>query len=556
MVTTQRSDRPNTRRDLLLVAATLVAAIAVYYVAMGRFALWYATDSTSDSTPLHEPLFRTWSGLMGIWAGELPLADRHHYRPVSHTVYWAAYQLWGSAEAGYHLLSLGLHLASAFMAVKVLRRLGIPGAAWCGVVFALHPIAVQTVVWPANIKILVATLFYLVALDAAVRFRSSQRYSTGIWMTVFVGLACLAKTSAMSFPALIALLALAAGWKTISRRELLVFVACAVVVGGITLVDWVFAARASEGPAVPFPLHDRLVLTGVALARSLRNALIPYPLMLNYPFALSIPDLLVSACLLTGGILLLAMRRTWALRNYLMVLSAFCIGMAPYWIVLTATWKATPAHDRYQYLPTLILWAGVSYMLFMGRRSSATRVRIAATIAVAVVTVIFPLLTWRQATLYAGDTDMGEFELTVHPASRMSRMDLLPVYALRQDWSAVARTSEELLGIDHWQDRVNIRRSEIYRGLMTAHLSAQRDDLAVASLRRAIQEYDPDEFLGASQTLHLAAVTLESSDPRLRDPVIASRLLSSLREREDELSADEVLRLRTLSATETANHPK
>jgi hypothetical protein len=59
MAIAQRSDEPNTGRDLLLLTATLVAAVAVYYVAMGRFALWYASDSPSDSTPLHEPLLKT-----------------------------------------------------------------------------------------------------------------------------------------------------------------------------------------------------------------------------------------------------------------------------------------------------------------------------------------------------------------------------------------------------------------------------------------------------------------------------------------------------------------
>lgn len=88
------------------------------------------------------------------------------YRPFSKLVWLCMYRLWGLNSAPYHLVSLGLHWLNTLLVVVLVQWLTDRSrlALGAGILFALLPFHVESVVWLASQYDLLATCGYLATL--------------------------------------------------------------------------------------------------------------------------------------------------------------------------------------------------------------------------------------------------------------------------------------------------------------------------------------------------------------------------------------------------------
>lgn len=111
-------------------------------------------------------------GLGSILGAFDPWRDTWYYRPVTKLVFGLAYALFGTAPAGYHVLSLAAHAAAVVLLFLVARRAGAStGPAFAGaLLFAVHFRQHESVFWFSAISYPLSTAF---GLAAALWFRSS-----------------------------------------------------------------------------------------------------------------------------------------------------------------------------------------------------------------------------------------------------------------------------------------------------------------------------------------------------------------------------------------------
>jgi Flp pilus assembly protein TadD len=256
----------------VLFAATLAAYQPAWHGGM----LW------DDDAHMTRAELQSIEGLRRIW---FEVGATQQYYPVAHTAFWVMRRVSGTDTFGYHLLNITLHSLSAWLAGMILRRLAVPGAWLAAVMFALHPVHVESVAWITELKNTLSGAFYLAAAWWYLRFdedRRTRHYAPAI---VLFGLALLSKTVTATLPA--ALLVVfwwkrgRLGW----RRDVLPLVPFLLLgLGAGILTAWIertFIGAVGE----PYRLTaiERVLVAGRAIWFYFAKIVWPVDLSFNYP---------------------------------------------------------------------------------------------------------------------------------------------------------------------------------------------------------------------------------------------------------------------------------
>jgi tetratricopeptide (TPR) repeat protein len=187
----------NDRVRFWSAAALIVGLVLVaYWPALPGKPLW------DDDAHLTKPELQSVAGLGRIWTD--PRATQQYY-PLLHSVFWIEHAVFGDATPGYHLVNVLLHATDAILLMLILSRLGVPGAPLAGLLFAVHPVCVESVAWISEQKNTLSLAFYLLSALAYLKFdaRRGERGATRSYVLALVlfVLALLSKTVTATLPA-------------------------------------------------------------------------------------------------------------------------------------------------------------------------------------------------------------------------------------------------------------------------------------------------------------------------------------------------------------------
>jgi len=207
---------------------------------------------------------RDWSG--GIWGWPL-----NELRPIAALSFIIDARLWGATPAGYHLTNLLLHLVCSGLVMLVAlatSNRGWPTALLAGVLFALHPVQREAVIWITGRVDLLSAVGLLLGFYGFLRYRAEPRtaWLSVAWCAYAFGI--FAKESCLLLP-VVALLYDRAFRRTekLARPRAVApyagWVACAAVYTGCRLI-------AMGGSGTAFEMAD----VAVGFARGLRRIIL------------------------------------------------------------------------------------------------------------------------------------------------------------------------------------------------------------------------------------------------------------------------------------------
>ncbi len=347
----------------------------------------------------------------------------HPLTLISHILDW---QLFGANASGHHLISLCLHIGAVIFLFLFLNKTtnNLWPSAFAAVLFALHPLRVESVAWAAERKDVLSMFFGMACIYAYAFYAVNSKLSRYLLCLILFVLALMSKPMLVTVPFVLMLLdywplkrwqkAIDEPGKGFNSTDRLIwekvpFVLLAIVSSIITLWAQNKGGALASVERLHFP--ERGTNAIISYVAYLGQIFWPVNLAVFYPYGHSflLWPVLVSFLILIGItiIVLYAIRRMpflfvgwfWYLGTLVPVIGLIQVG-------------TQSMADRYTYLPSI----GIAIMLAWGLlsciKSDNIRKKILLPAAIAVLAIL-TVLTWQQCGYWKNSVELFNHALQV-----------------------------------------------------------------------------------------------------------------------------------------------
>src|SRR5438876_1534437 len=449
---------------LVPVLIALVTFIAFLPTLRNQFVDWDDFKNFLDN-PYYRGL--AWTQLRWMWTTHLG-----HYIPLTWMTFGLDYLLWGMNPLGYHLTNLLLHSANGvvffFVVCRILAR-ALPGlserghalavsAGVAALVFAIHPLRVESVAWATERRDVLSGLFYLLTILMYLRaYEFGARGRGWYWLAVAVFVcALLSKSMVVNLPVVLLILDVyplrrlggAIGWWSEPARRVYVekipFVLLAAAASAIAVMaqSSVHAAASLAQLSVP----GRLVVSAYGLGFYLWKMVVPVNLSPLYELPRTMdpvapPFILSYALVLAITAIVLALRRP--VPGLLAAWVAYVVVLLPVLGILQSGPQI--AADRYTYL------AGLGWASLAGAGLLSTWRRWPPFVLTGLAVVLLSglgTLTWNQVEVWHDSEKLWTHALAIDPKTSMAQFGLGRV---------LADQGKPAEAIEHYRQALNIK---------------------------------------------------------------------------------------------------
>jgi cytochrome c-type biogenesis protein CcmH/NrfG len=440
-------------RKGILITLLIVAACAIVY---GQVVGFDFINIDDRAYVWENPAVQ--SGLNGrsiAWA--FSTFHSANWHPLTWLSHMLDAQMFGPWAGGHHLTNVVLHTLNSVLVFLVLRFM--TGCVWkSGIVallFAVHPVHVESVAWVAERKDVLSTMFWLLAMLAYIRYARVSGSNTifGSWMkmwpvVILFALGLMAKPMLVTLPFV---LVLCDYWPlgrfkklqdlgplVLEKVPLFVLTAASSM---ITIVAQSSAGATASLGAVS--LNTRLANAIISYGRYIRMMFYPADLGIWYPLDSAIDPLILLA---SGTLVLVVTVFVWRFRRgneYLLMGWLWFLGTLVPVIGLIQVGLQSHA-DRYTYIPYL----GLFVIVVWGGESISRRWPAGSRVAVAAAVVIVAALTavaYRQASLWKNSEILYTHTLSFTENNHFLMSNLCLFYLRRSDVATADRRCSELL---------------------------------------------------------------------------------------------------------------
>jgi len=416
-----------------MVCLIFAVVLLCYWPALHGAILW------DDPAHVPRPEIQSWSGLLRMWTDA---RSTQQYYPVLFSAFWFEHRLWGDDTLGYHLVNVFLHATSCCLLALILRRLWSeptvpppnappagrtvpPGTEWfAALIFAVHPVCVESVAWITEQKNTLSLALYLVAGLAYLNFNTRRTRGSYALASAMFLFALGAKTVTTTLPAALLVVLWWKHGKLSWRRDvrpLLPWLVAALAMGLFT--SWVERkVIGAEGGAFEITAPQRLLLAGRVLWFYLGKLIWPVDLMFFYPrwdmaqASLAWLGWLAASIATTAGLWILRHRTRGPLAGWLFFAGSLFPVMGFFKVYF---FIFSYVNDHFQYLPCLGVIATSAAGVALLLSSAPTATRIAGRGLCGVVLCLLAWQTNRQSRLYQDNVTLFQAAIAANPDTWM-----------------------------------------------------------------------------------------------------------------------------------------
>ncbi len=394
---------------LLIVAA----GVWIYWPALHGNWLWDDDYLIEHNDLVHDPY--------GLWSAWFSPTDLIDFFPLTVSLEWLEWQIWPDDTFCYHLTNVILHLCSALLVWHLLKKLGLRLAWIGGLIFAIHPVLVESVAWMAELKNTLSMPFFLLSACAWIDYERRGK-SEYYWLSLGLFLvAMLCKTTMVMFPVIILLYAWwkrdRIGWSDLKKSAPFFLIS---LVLSLAVIKYLRYGVGEE--FIPLGgFFSRMACAGLSLSFYFSKCLLPVELLPIYPQWKIDPPSLIQFLpwpVWGGAIYWLwtkAKREPWA-RHVLFGLGFFLLNLLPFVGFRTISFmRFTWVMDHFLYLPILgLLGLAVAALGQLEERLSAT-MRPYAMGGLAVVLVLLAVGSHRYAKTFTNAQTQWNYTIQHSP---------------------------------------------------------------------------------------------------------------------------------------------
>ena len=251
------------------------------------------------------------------------------YAPVNESLYLLLYTIFGYNAAVFHLTSLLLHTGCVCLTYIIILRIfsfaastsnhlpvqNVSAIAFCtALLFAVHPMNVEAVAWMSASKVLIYTLFYLLATHTYIIYLDRKKIRYFILTIGLFVLSFGSKEQAVSFPVWLLMLNWLFGRPFRDRKlwiEIAPFFVLSLAFGIVTIYSHVPSGGGLFSLQESYPLWQRFILGSYAFIEYIVKFVVPINLLYLYPFPMLIGEALPTWMLLYPAIIFIICVTLW-----------------------------------------------------------------------------------------------------------------------------------------------------------------------------------------------------------------------------------------------------
>jgi Flp pilus assembly protein TadD len=469
---------PERGRLAAIAIGVAVLAFLLYIPALQNGFVAYDDDQYITDNA-HVRAGMTWSNVK--WA--FTTTDVSNWHPLTWLSYMADVELFGVSAAAMHFTNVLIHAINAALLFWLLQRATgswVPSL-FAALLFAVHPLNVQSVAWVSERKNVLSTLFWLLAMLAYMDWTRRARPMAYAGVVAGLILSLLCKPMAVTLPFVLLLFDYwpLDRWQLGLRRLALEKSPLFVLVAVFCVVTYrVQAAGGSVISEASIPTGIRLGNAVWSYLAYLGKGLRPSGLAVFYPYAqppLPLWQIAIAFIAIAGATAAAFVIRERA-RPVLVGWLWYLGTLVPVIGIVQVGSQAMA--DRYAYVPLIGIFIacawGASLLVRHGLLPKAVALG-----AAAVLVAALSLRTVRQTTVWRNTWTLFEHTVRVEPDSWVAHYNLgVAANKARRYDEAVTRFNETL--------RLSPNFADAYSGLGTVLAALGKSDEAIEQYQRAI----------------------------------------------------------------------